>query len=298
MRRLILPPSSCSLVRCRPPHAADLGNPPIPASLVADSLTIQSGSVLVASGHVEIFYQGRHLAASKLTYDRSTNRLAIEGPIWLDDGQGNVLQAQMADLSADLTEGILRSARLVMADRLQLAAGEVIRTAAAATRRCAGSRPRPAGSARRAKRPLWEIRAKSVVHDTLTHQIWFTGAQLRFWGLPVMYLPELRVPDPTLKRATGFLLALDPLDQPAGHRHQGAVFHHPRPQPRPDADPLLDLDRRPHRRTALPSGLSNGNIAVAGAATQDSLLGPGRRAAIFRPTAASRCRRTIRSTST
>ena len=65
------------------------------ASLVADSLTIRSGDVLVASGHVEIFYQGRHLLASGLTYDRSTDRLQIEGPIWIDDGHGNVLQAEI-----------------------------------------------------------------------------------------------------------------------------------------------------------------------------------------------------------
>ena len=176
------------------------------ASLVADTVTISSGDVLVATGHVEIFYQGRHLSASSLSYDRSTDRLRIEGPIWIDDGQGNVLQAEMADLSADLTEGILRSARLVLADQLQLAAGEVLQTAGG---RYTAMRSVVASSCTICKgdtTPVWEIRADRVVHDTVEHQIWFSGAQLRFWGLPVAYLPLMRVPDPELDRASGFLL--------------------------------------------------------------------------------------------
>lgn len=176
------------------------------ASLVADSLTISSGDVLTAEGHVEIFYQGRHLSASRLTYDRSTDRLQIEGPIWIDDGAGNVLQAEVADLSADLTEGILRSARLVLADQLQLAAGEVLQTQGG---RYTAMRSVAASSCTICKgdsTPVWEIRADSVVHDTVEHQIWFSGAQLRFWGLPVAYLPLMRVPDPELDRASGFLL--------------------------------------------------------------------------------------------
>jgi LPS-assembly protein len=36
-------------------------------------------------------------------------------------------------------------------------------------------------------------------------QIYFQDAQLRIAGLPVFYVPRLRMPDPTLKRATGFL---------------------------------------------------------------------------------------------
>jgi LPS-assembly protein len=44
-----------------------------------------------------------------------------------------------------------------------------------------------------------------VVHDQLEQQIYFTGAQLRFFGVPVFYIPRLRMPDPGLNRATGFL---------------------------------------------------------------------------------------------
>ena len=54
--------------------------------------------------------------------------------------------------------------------------------------------------------PLWEIRARRVVHDQQEQQLYFDGAQFRLAGLPVLYIPRLRMPDPTLKRATGFMM--------------------------------------------------------------------------------------------
>ncbi|MES2539704.1 MAG: LPS assembly protein LptD, partial [Pseudomonadota bacterium] len=54
--------------------------------------------------------------------------------------------------------------------------------------------------------PLWEIRARRVVHDEVARQIYFDRAQFRLAGIPVLYIPRLRMPDPTLKRATGFLM--------------------------------------------------------------------------------------------
>jgi LPS-assembly protein len=175
------------------------------ATLVADQVTVQSGNVLLATGHVEVFFNGQHLTASSVIYDETANRLTIAGPIRIDDGAGNLVLADQADLTADLTEGLLISARIMLQQKLQLAAAQVQRSdggrytamrnvAASSCTICAGSTT-----------PLWEIRAREVVHDTQAQQIWFSNASLRFAGLPVLYLPILRVPDPTLDRATGFL---------------------------------------------------------------------------------------------
>ena len=175
------------------------------ATLVADQVTVQSQSVLVATGPVEVFFNGQHLTASAVTYDQTTNRLSITGPIRIDDGTGNLVLADQADLSADLTEGVMTSARFMLQQKLQISASQIQRSgqgrytamrqvAASSCSICEGSTT-----------PLWEIRAREVVHDTQAQQIWFSDASLRFVGLPVMYLPMMRVPDPTLDRATGFL---------------------------------------------------------------------------------------------
>ena len=175
------------------------------ATLVADSLRIAGPRQLVAQGHVEVFFKGQRLTAQAVVYDQGADTLAITGPIVLTDGNQNYILASQAELSADLTNGILISARMVMNQQLQLAAAEIIRVGGrytALNRVVASSCKICAGD----PTPLWEIRAQRVVHDQTAQQLYFEHAQLRFGGVPVLYIPRLRLPDPTLTRASGFLM--------------------------------------------------------------------------------------------
>ncbi len=174
------------------------------AALVANSVRIDAAGQLIAEGGVEVFYQGRTLRAARITYDRAADRLAIEGPIVLVDGGDTILVADQADLAADLTEGVLTSARLVLNRELQMAANHIQRiggrytqldnAVASSCRICDGAPP------------LWEIRARRVVHDQQERQIYFDHAQFRVSGLPIVYFPRLRMPDPTLNRTSGFMM--------------------------------------------------------------------------------------------
>lgn len=176
------------------------------ATLVSDSLEITGDTRLIADGNVEIFFKGRRLKASRIVFDQATDRLEISGPIVLTEPSGETLiLADQAELAADLSEGILTSARLVLNQQLQLAANRMMRVSgrytalqtvtASSCKVCPGD-----------PTPLWEIRARRVVHDEVGRQIYFDRAQFRLAGIPVLYIPRLRMPDPTLKRATGFLM--------------------------------------------------------------------------------------------
>ncbi|WP_374426492.1 LPS-assembly protein LptD [Tabrizicola sp.] len=176
------------------------------ATLVSDNLEITGDTRLIADGNVEVFFKGRRLKASRIVFDQETDRLEITGPIVLTEESGETLiLASQAELAADLSEGILTSARLVLNQQLQLAANRMMRVsgrytalqnvAASSCKVCPGS-----------PTPLWEIRARRVVHDEVERQIYFNRAQFRIAGVPVLYIPRLRMPDPTLKRATGFLM--------------------------------------------------------------------------------------------
>lgn len=174
-------------------------------TLLADSIVINPDQSLTAEGAVEVLFMGQRMTARSVTYDRATNRLKIEGPIYLDDGQGAVMLADQADLAADFREGVLTSARMVLDDQLQLAARQIdrvdgrytqlSRVTASSCQVCASN---PV--------PLWEIRASRVVHDQVERQLYYDNAQFRFAGVPILWLPHLRMPDPTLARARGFLL--------------------------------------------------------------------------------------------
>ncbi len=175
-----------------------------PATLVADRIDFDPER-LVASGGVEIFADGRILRASRITYIRAENRLEVEGPMTLVDGDDAVLIADLASLSPDLQGSVLSGARLVLDDRLQVAATEIAQgtegrytqlyQAVASSCQVCASRPTP----------LWQIRAKRIVHDRQERQLHFENPRFEVVGVPVFWLPRLRLPDPTVDRMTGFL---------------------------------------------------------------------------------------------
>ena len=175
------------------------------ATLVADTVTVRGEAQLVATGNVQAFYQGATLSAAQITYDRASDRLIIEGPIFLRDADGVILTAERGELDPQFENGLLRGARLVLDQQLQLAANQIsrvedgrysvlTRTVATSCQVC-GTRA-----------PLWEIRAANVIHDTTERQLYFEDASLHVRGVPIFWLPRMRLPDPTLDRATGFLV--------------------------------------------------------------------------------------------
>lgn len=175
------------------------------ASLVADNVQMVGQDKLTASGNVEVFYQGRHLTASRIDYDGTADRIVIAGPITLTEGDGStIVLADQAALDADLTNGVMSGVRMMLDRKLQLSAVELqridgrykqlSRAVASSCKICSGS-----------STPLWEIRARKVIHDELAQQIYFSNAQFRIYGIPVFWAPRLRMPDPTLTRSSGFL---------------------------------------------------------------------------------------------
>ena len=174
------------------------------ASLIADHVRVVGNGGLVAEGNVVVLFEGSRLTATRVIYDKPTNTLSITGPITITRPDGTILVADEATLSADLRNGILKSARLVLDQQLQIAAAQInrvqdrytqlSRVAASSCNVCAKN---PV--------PLWQIRAERVVHDENERQLYFHHAQLRVADVPIFYLPRLRLPDPTLNRATGFL---------------------------------------------------------------------------------------------
>lgn len=175
-----------------------------PATLVADRIEFDEGQ-LVASGNVEIFADGRILRASRVTYLRGEDRVLVEGPLTLLDGPDTILVADFASLTSDLRTSVVSGARLVLDEQLQIAATEVAtgtegrytqlyQTVASSCEVCAAN---PV--------PLWQIRARRIVHDKEEQQLYFEGARFEVVGIPVAWFPRLRLPDPTLERATGLL---------------------------------------------------------------------------------------------
>lgn len=177
-----------------------------PVSLLADSIAVnQSTGELIASGNVKVFYNDQIVTADKIIYNTTSGQLIVEGQITISDNAGNVFTAEYAELSRDFQSGLIRGARLLIDQQLQLSSAEIRRTAgrfnsmsnviASSCQVCA-ERPTP----------VWQIRARDVIHDQERKQIYFRSATLDVFGVPIFWVPYMRVPDPSVKRATGFLV--------------------------------------------------------------------------------------------
>lgn len=250
-----------------------------PALLVADSLRLEGRDRLIAEGNVEALSGPTRLKAAKVIYDRATDRLTLEGPITIIEGDRIVVLADSGDLESNLETGLLRGARMVLDQQVQLAANRIDRiggrytqlykTAATSCRVCDDGTP-----------PLWQIRAKRVVHDQQERQLYFDNAQLRIYDVPVLWFPRLRLPDPTLERATGFLipsfkqtsqLGLGmkiPYFVTLGEHRDLTITPYLSPQTR-----TLELRYR--------QAFRNGEIELNGAISNDSLGADSRRAYLF-----------------
>jgi len=193
------------------------------ATLLADRLFLAGPNRLIAEGNVEAVLDQTRLTAERVVYDRATGAMQITGPLVLTEGTSTVLLADSADLREGLRLGLIRSARVVMEQQLQIAAHSVERRSerftemnnviASACEICPDT-----------ETPLWEVRANRVVHDAEERQLYFEGARFSMFGLPVAYIPRLRVPDPSLERTTGFLSPSFSLDTDHGFGLRAPYF--------------------------------------------------------------------------
>jgi LPS-assembly protein len=209
------PPAIKPAIRPAAPPAEQISQSPAdqpagarnqPVALVADSVEYDTATGRVtAHGSVEIFYGDRTLTADRIVYDSNTGRITAEGGIVLRDPSGATVFADFADLDSELRDGLVSGARAVMGEHIKLAAAEARRIDArfnvltkAVYSPCKVCPDDPT--------PLWRIRARRVIHDEVEKVIHYEDATLDVFGVPIAWLPYFSHPDPTVERASGFLI--------------------------------------------------------------------------------------------
>src|SRR5699024_454212 len=133
------------------------------------------------------------------------DRISAEGEIVVRDTSGATVFADIAELDAELRDGLVRGAQLVTEGNVKLAAVEARRVgdrynalSKAVYSPCTVCAAEPT--------PLWAIRARRVTHDPAEKIIHYENATFLVFGVPVAWLPYFRHPDPTVDRASGVLV--------------------------------------------------------------------------------------------
>lgn len=162
--------------------------------------------VVTGRGDVEVLHGRRMVVADTINYDIGHDLVTASGNVSLVEPDGNVLFADYVELKGDLAEGVARQIRLMLSDRSRLLAesltrqdGNLSTLERARYTPCDICRDDPD------RDPLWQVKARQVVHDQAAREIRYRDATLEMFGVPVAYTPYLQHADPTVRRKSGLL---------------------------------------------------------------------------------------------
>lgn len=184
---------------------AQAGKPP--ASFVADEAVHEPDlGTVTATGNVEITQGERILRADKVIYNERVDTVTAIGNVTILEPDGKVLFADYVELFDEMKNGIATGFRMLFEDNTRLASmsserfdGNLTRTRNAVYSPCDLCPTDPKAP------PLWQLRGVRVNHDQEAKSIIFKDLFLEFKGIPVLYTPYFRIPDPTVTRQSGFL---------------------------------------------------------------------------------------------
>ncbi|PYB70850.1 LPS-assembly protein LptD [Rhizobium wuzhouense] len=161
---------------------------------------------VVASGAVQINYNGYQMVARQVVYDQKTGRVTAAGNIELVEPTGNRVYAESLDVTDNFADGFLRTLRVETSDNTRLVAETAERVGGTqmilhkgvytACLPCAENPTRP---------PIWQVKAERVIQDGKKHTVRLERARFELFGHSLATLPFIEVPDNTVKRKSGFL---------------------------------------------------------------------------------------------
>src|SRR5262245_34330086 len=164
-------------------------------------------ALTVARGHVEISQSGQVLLADTVSYNQRTDTITASGNVSLSQPTGEIVFADFIELRDSMNEAFAKNVRMLLNDRSRLAANTARRTNGNRTELkrgvyspCDLCREDPSAP------PIWQLKAREIDHDKEQQLVEFRDSTMEIDGWPVFYSPYISAPDPSVKRASGFLI--------------------------------------------------------------------------------------------
>ncbi len=176
--------------------------------LEADTLIYDNdNNIVTADGSVQIDYGGNKLVAKRVVYNRKTGRLVASGDVEIVDSSGTRVYSDELDITDDFANGFVNALRVETIDKTYFAAESAERNAGTTTTfnngvytACEPCEDKPD------RAPIWRIKAQKIIWNGKEKTVRFQDSRFEFFGMPIAYFPVMEVPDPTVKRKTGFLI--------------------------------------------------------------------------------------------
>ncbi len=173
--------------------------------IFADSITVQRGEILYAQGNVVAQHGSNQIKAEALEFNQKSNEIKFTNLHDFFDGKAIKLSAKEAIISDDLSKGIIRAANLIIDDAIKIQAEEVKLSDGEVFSAKGISRVTSCEECEE-KEPKWHLTASSAQRDIENSNVVYKNVTVRIKNLPIAYIPYLRMPDPSVDRAQGFLV--------------------------------------------------------------------------------------------
>ena len=177
----------------------------IETQISADTITVERGEVLLAEGNVLVQYGNNKIKAKALKFNQKSKEIKFTEIQDFQDGNTISLSAEEAVISSDLSVGIIKAAKLLIEDSIKIQSDEVILKDNQISIVSGISRVTSCDECE-GKEPNWYLSAASAKRDSENSNIVYKDVTVRVKGLPIAYIPYLRMPDPRVDRARGFLV--------------------------------------------------------------------------------------------
>ena len=171
----------------------------------ADTIIVEGGEILFAEGNVLIQHGNNKIVAKSLKFNQKTKEIKFTAIQDFQDANAISLSASEAVISSDLSEGIISAANLILDKTIKIQTGEVRLKDGQITSVSQISRVTSCDECEGIE-PNWYLSASSAKRDNENSNIVYKDVTVRVKGLPVAYIPYLRMPDPSVDRARGFLV--------------------------------------------------------------------------------------------
>ena len=238
----------------------------------------QQGDVVTAEGtpenRVYLRTRGHTLRGESVSYDLNAGSAAAAGQVEAVAPDGTEVHASRLELDQNLNTGVAVDFATRTPEGASLMAATAVRRSETANElNYAIFTPCPICDEKGPKTPSISIQAEKVVQDEELRAVLYRNAVFRIGGVPVIYTPFFAHPDPTVERASGFLVPIVNYDEGRGLSVEIPYLHVVSPsedwlispQINTEVAPLLNLQWR--RRFA------EGMIVVRGGYTYEKNFG-------------------------
>ncbi|HYD27120.1 LPS-assembly protein LptD [Brevundimonas sp.] len=170
------------------------------------------------TGRVIARFRNTTLRAGRLTYDLNAGVATADDRVEFVDPEGNIVFASHLELDSDLKAGVAVDFATRFRNGASLMAATAVRRSENVNElNYALFTPCPICDAEgNPREPSIAIQAEKVVQDESLRAVLYRNAVFKVGGVPVFYLPFFAHPDPTVERASGFLVPIPSYDEGRG----------------------------------------------------------------------------------